>query len=66
MPCNIDIYVDSSCAGCQSTRKSTSGGIAVLDSHALNKSSKAQAVIAESSGQAKLLGYFEVQQKDLD
>ena len=56
MPCTIDVYVDSNWAGCRRTRKSTSGGIAMLGTHVLKSWSKTQAVIAKSSGEAELFG----------
>ena len=56
LPCFIDVHVDSNWAGCRRTRKSTSGGIAILGSHVLKSWSKTQAVIAKSSGEAELFG----------
>ena len=56
MPGSIDVYVDSNWAGCRRTRKSTSGGIAMLGTHVIKSWSKTQAVIAKSSGEAELFG----------
>ena len=56
MPCSIDVYVDSNWAGCRRTRKSTSGGIALLGTHVIKSWSKTQAVIAKSSAEAELFG----------
>ena len=47
-------YVDSDFAGCQSTRKSTSGGCLLWGSHCLKSWAKTQAIIALSSGEAEL------------
>ena len=56
MPITIDVYVDSNWAACRRSRKSTSGGVAVLGSHIIKSWSKTQAVIAKSSGEAELYG----------
>ena len=52
----IDVYVDSNWAGCRRTRKSTSGGCAMLGRHCLKAWSKTQAIIAKSSGESELYG----------
>ena len=52
----IDIYVDANWAGCRRTRKSTSGGCAMIGKHCLKAWSKTQAVIAKSSGESELYG----------
>ena len=52
----IDIYVDANWAGCRRTRKSTSGGCAMLGKHCLKAWSKTQSVIAKSSGESELYG----------
>ena len=52
----IDVYVDANWAGCRRTRKSTSGGCAMLGRHCLKAWSKTQAIIAKSSGESELYG----------
>ena len=49
----IDVYTDSNWAGCLRTRRSTSGGIVVLDGGALKSWSSTQATVAMSSGEAE-------------
>ena len=49
----IDVYTDSNWAGCLRTRRSTSGGIVVLDGGALKSWSSTQATVALSSGEAE-------------
>ena len=49
----LDIYSDSDWAGCPRTRKSTSGGCAMLGGHAINTWSSTQACITLSSGEAE-------------
>ena len=49
----LDGWVDSDYAGCRKTRKSTSGGLIMLGSHALKTWSSTQANIALSSGEAE-------------
>ena len=56
MPETINVYVDSNWADCRRTRKITSGGIALLGSHAIKSWSKTQAAIAKSSGEVELFG----------
>ena len=48
-------YSDSDWAGCQVTRKSTSGTVLLLGSHVLSFSSRLQKPIALSSGEAELV-----------
>lgn len=55
-PQNIDITVDTDHAGCLQTRKSTSGGIAMLGQHCIKTWSTNQQVIALSSGEAEFYG----------
>ena len=47
------VWVDSDWAGCQRTRKSTSGGIVMFGSHTVKSWSTTQQVIALSSGEAE-------------
>ena len=49
----IDVYTDSNWAGCLRTRRSTSGGIVVLDGGAIKSCSSTQATVAMSSGEAE-------------
>ena len=53
-PSEVTIFVDSDFAGCQLTRKSTSGGAVLWGSNLLKSWSKTQSVIALSSGEAEL------------
>ena len=50
----IDVYVDANWAGCRRTRKSTSGGCAMLGAHCIKAWSKTQSIIAKSSGESEL------------
>jgi hypothetical protein len=46
----IDVHVDANWAGCRRTRKSTSGGCAMLGKHCIKAWSKTQSIKAKSSG----------------
>ena len=50
----VKVYTDSDLAGCDRTRKSTSGGAVLRGSHCLKFWSKTQQTIATSSGEAEL------------
>ena len=50
----IDIYVDANWAGCRRTRKSTSGGCAMLGKHCIKAWPKAQLIVAKSSGESEV------------
>ena len=52
----LKVYVDTDFGGCQHTRRSTSGGIALLGSHPIKHWSVTQTTIALSSGEAELGG----------
>ena len=52
----LKVYVDTDFGGCQHTRRSTSGGIAMLGSHPIKHWSLTQTTIALSSGEAELGG----------
>jgi hypothetical protein len=52
-PDHWSVWVDSDWAGCQRTRKSTSGGIVMFGSHTVKSWSTTQQVIALSSGEAE-------------
>ena len=52
----IDVYVDTDFAGCQSTRRSTSGGVALLGTCLIKHWSKTQTTTSLSSGEAELHG----------
>ena len=56
MPTAIDVYVDTDFAGCASTRRSTSGGCALLGQCLIKHWSKTQTTISLSSGEAELHG----------
>eukprot|EP00973_Karenia_brevis_P047469 6590130-Karenia_brevis.AAC.1 len=51
---HIDAFSDSDWAGCKSTRKSTSGGCAMIGTHLIKSWASTQNVIALSSGEAEL------------
>ena len=53
---NMDIYVDTDFGGCQVTRRSTSGGIAMRGRHPIKHWSITRPTIALSSGEAELGG----------
>jgi hypothetical protein len=55
-PKQLTIYSDTDWAGCRTTRKSTSGGIAMFGTHILKSYSSTQGVIALSSGEAEYYG----------
>ena len=50
---HLDVWVDTDWAGCRKTRKSTSGGMAMLGSHIIKHWSTTQTVVATSSGEAE-------------
>ena len=52
----IDLYVDTDFAGCRETRRSTSGGVALIGGRNVKHWSKTQSTIALSSGEAELNG----------
>ena len=52
----MNVYVDTDFGGCQTTRRSTSGGIAMRGRHPLKHWSLTQTTIALSSGEAELSG----------
>ena len=56
MPTSIDVYVDTDFAGCASTRRSTSGGCAMVGQCLVKHWSKTQTTISLSSGEAELHG----------
>ena len=51
-----DVYVDTDFAGCTQTRRSTSGGCALVKGYLVKHWSKTQPTIALSSGEAELVG----------
>ena len=53
---DMDVYVDTDFAGCHTTRRSTSGGIAMRGRHPIKHWSTTQPTIALSSGEAELGG----------
>jgi hypothetical protein len=52
----LDVYVDTDFAGCHSTRRSTSGGAAMIGQCLIKHWSKTQTTISLSSGEAELHG----------
>ena len=56
VPETIDVYCDTDFAGCQQTRRSTSGGVAMIGSHNVKHWSKTQTTVSLSSGEAELHG----------
>ena len=52
----IDLFVDTDFAGCRETRRSTSGGVALVGGCNIKHWSKTQSTIALSSGEAELNG----------
>ena len=55
-PKKVMVWVDTDHAGCKESRKSTSGGVALLGSHLIKAWSATQGVIALSSGEAEFYG----------
>lgn len=53
---SMEVFVDTDFAGCQHTRRSTSGGAIVVAGHLLKHWSSTQATIALSSGEVELCG----------
>jgi hypothetical protein len=49
----LEVYSDSDWAGCRKSRKSTSGGVVVLDGSVLKSWSSTQKTVATSSGEAE-------------
>ena len=52
----FDVYVDTDFAGCKESRRSTCGGVAMLDGRCVKPWRKTQSTIALSSGEAELHG----------
>ena len=55
-PVDLSVYSDTDFAGCRATRRSTSGGCAMLGTHLLKHWSSTQKVLTLSSGEAELAG----------
>ena len=53
---HVDVYCDTDFAGCTTTRRSTSGGCALIGGPLVKHWAKTQTTIALSSGEAKLGG----------
>ena len=53
-PSQLDIFTDSDWAGCKTTFRSTSGGVALWGSHCIKTWWSTQATIALSSAEAEL------------
>ena len=56
MPKDVEVFVDTDFAGCQTTRRSTSGGAALLGGCLIKHWNKTQSTISLSSGEAELHG----------
>jgi len=52
----LEVFVDTDFAGCKETRRSTSGGVCLLNGSNIRQWSKTQTTIALSSGEAELHG----------
>ena len=52
----VVVYTDTDFAGCRETRKSTSGGVAMICQHTVKTWSTIQTVVALSSGEAEYYG----------
>ena len=50
------VYADTDLAGCRRTRRSTSGGLIMFESHPIRHWTTTQPAIALSSGEAELVG----------
>jgi len=55
-PSDLNVFVDTDFAGCQITRRSTSGGAACRGNHLIKHWSTTQATVALSSAEAELTG----------
>lgn len=55
----IDTWTDTDHAGCPETRKSTSGGVIMFGTHAIEHWSTTQSIIALSSGEANITDVLE-------
>ena len=53
----LDVFVDTDFAGCQSTRRSTSGGVALRGAHLIKHWSSTQKAVTLSSAEAELYGF---------
>ena len=52
----VEMFTDANWAGCHSTRKSTSGGVAMIGTHPIRMYSKTQSLIALSSPESEFYG----------
>ena len=50
----MDVYVDANWAACKRSRKSTSGGCAMVGSHCIKTWANTQATVAKSSAESEL------------
>ena len=55
-PGKVDIWTDTDFAGCNRTRKSTSGGIAIIGRHLVKSWCSTPAIVSLSSGEAEYYG----------
>ena len=51
---HMELFTDADWAGCRRSRKSTSGGVAMIGNHCVKAWAKTQAVIAKSSAESEL------------
>ena len=56
VPEYIDVYADTDFAGCKDTRRSTSGGVAMIGSHCIKHGAKTQTTVSLPSGESELHG----------
>ena len=49
----VDVWTDTDYAGCQDTRKSTSGGVIIREGHIIKSWAATEGIIALSSGEAE-------------
>ena len=56
VPEHIDVFVDTDFAGCKNTRRSTSGGVAMMGGHCAKHWAKTQTTVSLSSGESELHG----------
>ena len=59
----LDVFVDTDFAGCQSTRRSTSGGVALRGAHLIKHWSSTQKAVTLSSAEAEF--YIQAWGRDL-
>jgi len=53
---DLTIWTDTDFAGCRKTRKSTSGGVAMIGGHSIKSWCSTQSIVSLSSGEAEYYG----------